>query len=85
MPHDLSGLVMHGHHTVSMAQRDAAGKFRMFGNKRRKHGLIAVQNHIHCGMLRHGISQAGNNGCRPAIATHGVNGYDDALKFRGRR
>ncbi len=53
MPHDLSGLVMHGDHAVSMAQRDAAGKFRMFGNKRRKHGLIAVQNHIHSGMLRH--------------------------------
>ena len=53
MTHHLGGLVVHGDDAVGMAQGNAAGKFRVLGNKRRKHSLITVQNHIHPGMLCH--------------------------------
>jgi hypothetical protein len=56
-----------------MAQDHAGGQIGVAGEKRTQSRLIAVQDHVQPGMFRQGISQAGNNGRRPAIATHGVN------------
>jgi len=73
MAHDLGGLVLHFHHTLGMAQRHAGGKLGVSGEEGANRGLVAMQNHVHAWMPGDGIDQAGNDGCRPAIATHGVN------------
>ena len=73
MSHDLGGFVLHRDHAVGMAERHARRKLGMAGQKRLKHGLVAMQDHIKPGILRHRISKTGNDSCRPAIATHGVN------------
>ena len=73
MAHDLGGLVLHLHHTFGMVQRHARPKFGVPGEKGTDHSLVTMQDHIHARMPGDRIDQAGNDGCRPAIATHGVN------------
>jgi hypothetical protein len=82
--HDLRGLVVHRDDAGSVAQGNAAGKAGMALQQRLKHILVAVQDHVHVGMARDRIDKAGNNRCRPAIATHGVNGNDYAIDGNGR-
>ena len=86
MPHDLRRLVVHGDGAFGVAQRDPRRKIGVLGQQGGKHGLIAVQDRIHQRMLGHGLGKTGNYGCRPTIATHGVNGNDKALggEFGGR-
>ncbi len=73
MPHDLSRLVLHRHHTLGMAKRHTGRKFGVGLQKLPQNSLIPVQDRIQPGIARDRISQASNNSCRPAIATHGVN------------
>jgi hypothetical protein len=56
-----------------MAQGHPRGKLWVAGEERTEDALVAVQDHVKPGMLGDGIDQAGNDDCRPAIATHGVN------------
>jgi len=71
--HDLGGLVLHRHHAFGMAERHARGKVGVPGEEGAECGLVPVQDHVHAGMAGQRIDQADNDGCRPAIATHGVN------------
>jgi hypothetical protein len=57
----------------------------MTRQQRPQYGFVAVQDHVHAGVLSQRIDKTGNNRCRPTVATHGVNRNDYAVKGRGRR
>ena len=85
MAHHLAGLVIHRHHTLGMAKRDAGGKIGMARQQRRQLRLIAMQQKPHAGICACAIDKTGNNSCRPTVTAHGVNRNDDITVTCGSR
>lgn len=85
MAHDMGRLVRHRHYPGGVTQGAAVGKNRVLGDQGLQHRLVAMQDRPHPGMALHANGKTGNDSCRSAIATHGVNRNDDFAGERGRR
>ena len=78
MAHHLTGLVMHRHDAVGMADGHASGQTGFAGDQRLKLRLVAMKQELRVGGGAGTNAKTGNDSCRSAISTHRIDGNDDA-------
>ena len=88
MAHHLAGFVLHRNDPGRMTDRAALREIAVRGNQPTKFILWAVDYELYFGILVDRLGHPGDDGRRAAVATHGVNGNDNAPGspgFRGFR
>src|SRR6056297_460535 len=80
----MAGLVLHLHHIGRIADFAAPLQMPPLRDQRLQHILGTMQDEPDIGILLGRMRNAGNNGCRPLVAAHGVYGYDGASGTRFR-